>query len=242
MNEMLGVLGSISVLAEAGPLLPVYVITLIVGGGMIFISTVFGGHGDTVDVDLGGDVDFDLDADTDLDGFDGDMNVDVAAQGLETDHGHGAGDLALSQWFSIRFFVYFLAMFGLVGTTLSWLSSWPVWMVFASAIGSGLVVGQVVHQTMRVITRNSGNSQLTSQDFVNRLGRVTAMVGGEQPGEVALSIRGGERYVTARTRHSEDQFKPGDSVGVVSFRGGVAEVVSKKEFDFLLDRAGRKRD
>lgn len=257
------------VLAEAGPLLSLYVIALIVGGGLIFVSTVFGGHGDAGDVDLGGDldlggdVDFDLHGDVDVDGLGadvgvegfggdvhvgdmhvetGDMHVETGGDALDAHHGHAGSDLTLAQWFSIRFVVYFLAMFGLVGATLSWLTELPVWVVLGIAIVFGVVIGQMVHQTLRLVRKSGGNSQLTARDFVNRVGRVTAMVGGDQPGEVALSIRGGERYVSARTRHAEDRFGPGDSVGVIAFRGGVAEVVSKKEFEFLVDQACRNND
>ena len=90
-------------LAATSMLQMVYIICLIVGGGLLMISTF-----------LGGDSDVAADADVEMD-FDADVDVEVEADA----HVEGAdvaatGSLSLANWFSMRFVVYFMAAFGLV--------------------------------------------------------------------------------------------------------------------------------
>ncbi len=74
-----------------------YWVALILGGGLLLISTLAGGDADV-------DIDMDLDVDVDID----------------TGHAHAA---SLATWFSMQFAVFFLAMFGLVGVTMTHLTA-----------------------------------------------------------------------------------------------------------------------
>lgn len=223
--------GHATLLAVAGALAGAYVICLIVGGGLLLVSTVFGGHSDA-DVDGGLDADFDADMDADFD-VDADVGVDADVDAV---HGHAVdGVFALSSWLSVRFLVYFAAMFGLVGTALTHLSEKPANCILAYALVAGLVVGQVAHQVMRYLKRTSVDSSLHTQDYVNTLARVTVAIHPPKRGEVAIQIGDGERFVGAAAKHEHDAFEPGQIVGVVDLHGGTAVVVSRKEFEFLSD-------
>ena len=48
-------------------------------------------------------------------------------------------------------------------------------------------------------------------------------------------VRGRERFVAARTKRDDDEFKINDQVVVVAFVNGAAEIVSKKEYEFVTD-------
>jgi membrane protein implicated in regulation of membrane protease activity len=193
----------------------VYWICLIVGGGLLLISTVMGGHGHA---DAHGDVSMDSGMDAHTDAV----------------HGH-AGSLA--GWFSIRFVVFFLAVFGMIGVALSLLTKLGGAAVLASALGGGLLVGQCVHQLMRSLHRNSGDSTTQPGDYVNKLGRVTIRIEPPQKGEVAVQIAQGERFLPALSRRADRAFRVGEQVAVVAYRGGIAEVVSREEFEFLKNGA-----
>ena len=78
----------------------VYWVCLIVGGGLLLISSIAG-----TDADAGFDADVDVDVDVDA--------------GVDAGHAHAS---ALASWFSIQFIVFFMAMFGLVGVTLTHLT------------------------------------------------------------------------------------------------------------------------
>jgi len=234
MLAMQTILQAVAPLLAALPALePVYIICLIVGGGLLVISTVFGGQTNggvdvatDTGVDFGGDVNVDAAPDVDVSP---DAPIDT---GPAHAHGHGGG-LGLSSWFSISFLIYFAAMFGLVGTVLSYMSKASSGAVLAWALVGGIVVGQLVHQALRFLRRSSGNSQVRKDDFLNQLARVTVALGPNQCGEVAVRAAGRERFVAAVTRRTDDKFAVGDTVAIVGFSGGKAEVVSKDEFEFM---------
>ncbi len=171
------------------PLLTIYVIALVVGGGMLVISSLFGGHAGT-DVQVDGDFSFSGDVHADVPS---DMHVDPSgADGaLDGVAGHGHEWFSLTSWFSISFVVYFLAVFGLVGTALTYLSRIESGKVAALAVGTGLVAGQAVHQLLRFLRKTSGNSAPNLVEYLNRPACVTVAIDGHKKGEVAVSVRGG---------------------------------------------------
>ncbi len=212
-----------------------YLVALIVGGGLLVISTFLGGHAHAdVDADFDVDLNADLDVDVDLDAdIDVDADVDVATD-IHADHIDAAdGALSLASWFSIRFCVYFLAMFGLVGTVLTGMSALSAPAILALAAAGGFVVGQVVHQLFRYLKRSSVPGVTEIEDYVNKPARVTIAIRPPAKGEVAIHVGQGERFVAAAARRPDEQFDVGQSVAVVSFTGRVAVVVSAKEFEFL---------
>lgn len=192
-----------------------YWIGLIVGGGLLVISTVLGGEGDA---DLGSDGGVDVDIDADVDG-------DFGSVG------------SLTSWFSMNFAVYFLAAFGLVGVVMTYLTSRAPGTVVASSVIAGAVVGQGVHQLLRKLRSSSGNSAPAAADYENKLARVTVSVGHKNQGEIVVRVRRSDRYVPAVAKRDDDAFAPGEQVGVVAYRDGVAEVVSRKEFEFLTEES-----
>ncbi len=211
----------LAALTTAGML---YLICLIVGGGLLLVSTFLGGDAD-VDVDGGADFDFDADPDIDFDG-DVDLDADVAAD---------APGLSITDWFSTRFLVYFAAAFGLVGTVLTYTSAMGSTAILVSALVGGVIVGQLVHQVFRALRKTSGNTQTTRRDYVNRRARVTIAIEPPRRGEVALRVRGRERFVPSTSQRSDDRFVVGDSVAIVAFDNGTAEVVSLREYEFLAE-------
>ena len=210
------------------PLLTVYVVSLVVGGGMLLISTLFGGHAGT-DVHVDGDFSFSGDVHADVPS---DVHVDPSGGtdgALDGVAGHGHEWFSLTSWFSISFVVYFLAVFGLVGTSLSFLSEIESGKVAALALATGLIAGQGVHQLLRFLRRTSGNSALNMSEYLNRSACVTIAIDGHKKGEVAVSVRGGTRYLPAAARQPDKRFNKGDHVVIISINDAIAEVVSRDE-------------
>jgi len=233
MSDVLALSDSVNAgLALIGPF---YIISLVIGGGLVVISTVFSGDADVdADFDMDVDVDVDVDLDVDVDGpVDGDVAADVGGDADVAAGDHPAGALSLSAWFSVKFVVYFLAMFGLIGTVLTHLTGSSPAMVLVGAVAGGVIVGQVVHQLFRYLRRSGGNSEVVTKDFVDQLARVTIAIAPAKCGEVAVKARGRERFVAAMARRNDDAFKAGDTVGIVAFVAGKAEVVSREEFEFI---------
>ncbi len=211
--------------ASLPALTTLYWVCLIVGGGLLIVSSLAGGDADA-GLDAGASFDVEAGVDADVD----------ASFDADTDAGHvHAGSLA--SWLSLQFLVFFAAMFGLVGVAMTHLSGTTETATLICAVAGGLVVGQGVHQILRKLRRTSGDSTLSRQDYVNKLARVTVGVTSTQKGEVALRVGRGDRYIPALSKHTDQVFGSGDQVAVVGYRGGVAEVVSGEEFEFLTQKS-----
>ena len=212
-----------------------YWFCLIVGGGLLVVAAV-GGHGSDADVDVDTDFDADFSADVHAD-FSSDVHADADTDvDLGAAHaGHAAdahdGALALSKWFSVRFVVFTVATFGVVGVVLTHLSTIGQNATLAISIIAGLAVGQAVHRLFRLIKATSGDSAPRPGDYVSKLARVTIAIVHPDKGEVALHVRGSERFVPAVAEGERQKFDSGEEVVVIAYRGGVAQVVSREEFE-----------
>ena len=69
------------------------------------------------------------------------------------------------------------------------------------------------------------------------LARVTIAFTQPDKGEIALQVRSAKRFVPAVAKRSGVSFERGDEVVVVSYRGGVAEVLSRDDFTQLHGNA-----
>ena len=217
----------------AGVLVALYWGGLIIGGGLLLISAL-GGIGGHADVDAGTSFDVDAHAGLDVDthaGIGDTSGTDLHADLAHAVHAAHGGAAALSTWFSIRFVVFFLALFGAMGVILTHLSTLGVVTTLVVALASGMVVGQIVHHVFRAIRRTSGDSTPQPADYVNKLARVTIAVVPPDQGEIALQVRGGEHYVPAAIGGLPRRFNIGDEVVVIGYRAGVASVVSREEFE-----------
>ncbi len=235
-------------LADAAALDIAYWGALIVGGGLLLVSIIGGSHADAgvdahtgvdfdadvhmADLDL--DADFDVDADFDIDGaadFDVDVGTDIDTDIAHASHAAGGGAAALATWFSMRFVVFFLAVFGAVGVILTHLTAVGRTATLVVALVAGVAVGQAVHQMFRTIRRTSGDSTPSPRDYVNKLARVTIAIHHPRKGEVALHVRGTRRNVPAVADDARASFAAGEEVVVVGYRAGVARVVSRAQFE-----------
>ena len=208
-------MASLTHLALAVPVLTTaYWICLIVGGGLLIVSTVAGGDADGgMDADVSGDVDVDTD--------------------MDAGHAHAS---SLASWFSMHFVVYFMALFGLLGVTLTYLTEQSAAVILACALGAGIVAGQGVHQLLRKLRRSSGDSTPKPEDYLNKLGRVTVTVTSDKKGEVALRVGRAERFVPAVSKRADQTFQSGERVGVVGYEEGVLQVVSQQEYEFVTSK------
>lgn len=195
--------------ASLATLTTLYWICLIVGGGLLLISSVAGG-----DADVGLDVDVDVDIDVDVDA-------------------NAAHASALASWFSIQFVVFFMAVFGMIGVVMTQLSTTSGSVTLAAALAGGLIVGQGVQQLMRQLRKRSGDSTPQPDDYVNKLGRVTIAVEPQKKGEIVMRVGRAERYIPAVSKRDGQSFRSGQQVGVVGYTEGVVEIVSREEYEFL---------
>ncbi len=211
-----------------------YIICLIVGGGLLLVSTLFSGSG-TGEVDVDGATSTDFSGDVSA----GDFNHDLSHHGPHHDVAplKSSSPLSLTNWFSMQLVVYFMAVFGLVGTTMTFVGRGRANRVIWIAAVSGLIAGQAVHQLLRWLKRSGVGSESHSGDFVNQPARVTMTIEPGRRGEVAVKVGPGERYVAAKARRGDERFPAGEKVVIAGYAAGLAEVVSTKEHEFITEPA-----
>lgn len=175
-------------------MLAIYLVAAILGGGLVVFSAIGGIHGHG-DADAGGD------------------------------HGHDA-DAAGAFWlpfFSVRFYVYALAAFGILGAslTLTGTSAEPTRLVASSL--TGLAVGVVASTLVRWLTRSDRSSAATHADFLGAFGRVTVPVRPGSPGKVRTSVKGDIIDLIALPELDEE-LEAGEEVVVLDMEDTVARV------------------
>lgn len=214
-------------LAELPSLMGLYTIALIVGGGLVVFSAITGSDADSDvgDVDFGGDVDIDVAADADVDLGDVELGADAGESSA----------FELSDWLSLRFLIYFAAMFGLTGTVLTVAGDLSRMTTLIASVVCGAIIGQFVHQMMRWLVKGSSNSSTAHHDYVNRIARVTVPIAPGGRGEVAIRINDGERYLPAVPKRDDESFAVGATVGICALQAGMVVVISQKEHDFLRE-------
>ena len=198
-----------------------YLFSVIVGGVLLASSILLGGHEDA-DLDAG---DADADLDLDLDG-DADVDADVEADGgLDKDIG-GHGDISgfLFLFLSLRFWIFFLAFFGLTGLTLTMLDLvGSQWVGLALAIGMGLGTGLGATSLIRMLGTETSGKAVTSKDYIGKTARVVVPFGSEGVGKVRVDIKGSSVDLLATGLEDED-YDGKEEVLIVEMDGPRARV------------------
>jgi membrane protein implicated in regulation of membrane protease activity len=165
----------------------------LVFGGVLVGASVFGGHGDH---DVGGDA--------------GDVH--------DTAHSHGSA----LPFFSLRFWAFALAFFGLTGTALVLVGvAGALVPVVAGAFGVGAgfvssrVLGKLAHATVGTLRDGAAH--------VGREGKLLLPVSKAQRGKVRLQVGGTSVDLVAETE-GDDALTAGETAIIVGLRGNVALV------------------
>jgi membrane protein implicated in regulation of membrane protease activity len=186
-------------------MLMVYLIALIVGGVLLALTLVLGG---AVDHHAGGD-------------------LDHHAGGGDSDH---AGSLdAVFGWLpvtSLRFWTFFAAFFGAVGTVLSaWSLAGPA-PAAVLAVAAGYLSGLIMDRSMRYLRRADSNSSLGGGDVVGAGAEVLLPVAAGAAGKVRVRLKGRAVDLLAVTE-DEEALAAGQHVMVLSMRDDGHVVVTR---------------
>lgn len=186
-------------------MLPIYLGCLIFGGGLLAVSVLFGG-----DHDADADVDMDVDADVDAD--------------LDHDVDHDLGGTADALWLpllSLRFWIFFLAFFGLTGLLLDGLNLASTGLAGGVAAGMGLFAGYTVSRLIRALKQDSVSSAVEPErDYVGKSGTVLLDIEPGDPGQVRLEVKGSLVDLAAEPLADGGPLRRGAKVIVVAYEGG----------------------
>lgn len=114
------------------------------------------------------------------------------AEDADTGEAHGGdGWLSALPFSSLTFWTFFLAFFGLTGSTLTLFGlagSAAITATLAAALGLG--AGFTIALVMKRLRREVVDSSIRALDFVGEVGRALLPVAVDQPGKVRLQLRG----------------------------------------------------
>lgn len=200
-----------------------YLISMIVGVGLLLITAFFGGG--EMDADVDGGVDFDA----------GDVDVDVDAGGADVDHSfigesgsHSVGkDFAWLPFLSLRFWTYFLAAFGLTGVALSLFTQTvePLRLIISSA--NGFALGAIGYFIFQFFSNMQGPGNI-SKSVTGVEGTVIVAARNGLPGKVRVSVDGDTIDLLALSDKNAD-LNRGEKVVIVDADSKVVRVTRPDE-------------
>ncbi len=194
-----------------------YLAALVIGGGTLALQLLLGGSSEA-----------DVHADVHADVGGGDVHADTG-DGHDTHAAHGdAGFLPII--LSLRFWIYGLLGFGMVGAALHYLGLASSFVTPLIAVVVGLLSGFLASWTFRALARADTTSSAEASDAVGQVGRVLVPCIRGQKGKVRIELRGQTLDLIATT--DDEELASGSSVLVEEIRGMTAHV-SRAPTDFL---------
>ena len=193
-------------------MLSVYLLSAILGVGLLIFSSLGGGD---QGVDIG-------------DGFDG-LDTDTSDLG---DTGDGGAGQILLGLFSTRNLTFFLAAFGVGGLMLHYLGVAASTTVVVAA-GLGATAMGLSHALFTWLKRTDAAVEIFGDaDFSGMLARVVLPISAGERGQIACTIAGREMYLTAQLDASAPAaLRVGDEVIVLHADAGVATVMAASQID-----------
>jgi len=198
-------------------MLTLYIFCAVIGGGLILLSAFGGG-----DHEHGADADHDISVH--------DMAHDFDAGGVDAghvvDHGdHEAGsDGPWIPFFSLRFWTYFIGIFGATGLLLSLLANSPEPFTGLLSAGTGFISGIVAASLVRWISKNEADSTARDSDLLGLRARVTVPISDEQIGRIRTTVKGELLDILANAE-AKQTLSEGTEVVIVGMDNGRASVM-----------------
>lgn len=193
-------------------MLTLYIVTAIIGGALILISAISGGHDADHDFDVGHDVDVSHDADV--------------------GHGDHGADVTSGAWlpfFSLRFWTYFAAAFGIIGLLLTLLKAADPTMTALLALGGGLITGMLVAWIMRWLKSASTTDGASIHELLGKQAKMLVGAKPDQMGKVRIEAKG-EIIDMIAIADDGGAIEAGEEVLVVGVDGNQVRVARPKDF------------
>lgn len=181
-------------------------------GGILLLASILLGDKDTGQADVDADADASADAGAPHQGLD---------HGVPGSHGGLAG--VFTAFLSMRFWMFFVAFFGLTGLVLDGLDLVGSGLALTLALAMGLFTGQATVAVFRHLATSETSTAAGAHDYVGKSGRVLVGFGPGELGKLRLTLKGTTVDVLA-TSDEEQRFAAGDSALVIQMNETTAVV------------------
>ena len=207
-------------------MLSVYILSAVFGGSLLLLSAL-GASGDDADgldtdSDVDGALDFDADVDVDVD-VDVDADVEVGGTAMVNGAVDGADLQSWLPFFSLRFWIYFSATFGLSGAVITYLELTSALITAGLSAGAGTLAGTAMVATVRALKKGEATS-LQALDFESSEATVSTPIRPGELGKIRTHVRGEWIDLLAETT-GRDVIEPGARVIIVEMKDTKAVVV-----------------
>ncbi len=209
-------------------MLALYIVTAIIGGGLMLLSAV-GGLGSHADVshDLGGGHDF---GGHDVGGHDVGGHDVGGHEGLEHgghgDHEHGGEGGLWIPFLSLRFWTYAIGTFGILGLLLTLFSDAAEPGVGMTSGVLGFVMGLVAAYGYRLAQRSQTSGGVSERDFLGVEGKVLVATKPDHPGKVRVTVKDDIIDMLALSEGGKT-IEVGEDIVVVAVEGDQVRIAKK---------------
>lgn len=166
----------------------------------------------------------------------GDVDVDVEAEGKATSGGIGDSLSVVAALRSLRFWTFLAAFFGLTGLVLDGLNLAPPALTLALAVAVGVGTAGAAVTVLQWLHKEQSGAAAESSDYLGKTARVIVAFAPGTTGKVRLELRGAEVDLLARS-DDEEGFAAGDSAVIIDIDGTVARVARLSALDSPDDEA-----
>ncbi len=204
-------------------MLSIYWAALGLGGVFVLLTTFLGADSDSDGDSSNFDGVAEFDAETDF--GHGDPHTAGPSDGHAAAEGPGVLDI-LFLLFSIRFWAFFIAFFGLSGVGLSTLRGTGV-ITLVLSLCMGLFAGYGVSYLFKYMSRSNVSTDVSYGDMVGQVAKVLLPITPGDKGKVRIIVKGQTTDMAAYTE--EGSYGIGEEVVVVRIKEHKAYVVARSQ-------------
>ncbi|MCX7735951.1 MAG: NfeD family protein [Candidatus Kapabacteria bacterium] len=208
-------------------MLTLFLVCLIIGGGLLAFSLLSGTHDSS---NLDHSADFQMDSEINVEGdinTEGHFSVEPTSAHIES-HNFEAAETV--KFFSLRNFIYFLTFFGLTGTLLTLFDINSI-VSLLSSLGIGVLSYLFGYKLMKYFKTSETGEIINIYSLIGRTGKVELDIIGTNKGKILVNVGG--RLIELIAMKSEtddsDSFKSGEEVLITDIQNNIA-IVEKVDF------------
>lgn len=207
-------------------MLTLFLVCLIIGGGLLAFSLLSGTH-DSNTIEHSGELQLETDADlhpeiTPEHSFSAEHSVESSPEKIDA--------IETVKFFSLRNFIYFLTFFGLTGTILT-LANINSILSLITSIGIGGLSYFFGYKLMKYFKSSETGEIVNIYNLVGRTGRVELDIKNDKKGKIVVNVGGRlVELVAVRSESSEQtEFRAGEQILITEIQDNIA-IVDKKDF------------